>query len=196
VRKAKHENLFTFGPSPGKMSSKIKVRDKEFSVFIPADKIRLRIAEMGETMSRDLNGTVPLFISVLSGAFLFSADLLRTMTMECEISFVRVSSYDGVHSTGVVKDVIGLKEDIRGRTVVILEDIIDTGETAMYLINELKKQEPKEIKLASLLLKPKALKHDLRPDYVGFEVPNDFLMGYGLDYDGLGRNLKDIYTLI
>jgi len=178
------------------MSSTIKVRDKEFSVFIPADKIRLRIAEMGETMSRDLNGTVPLFISVLSGAILFSADLLRTMTIDCEISFVRVASYNGVHSTGIVKDVIGLKEDIKGRTVVILEDIIDTGETALYLINELKKQEPKEIKLASLLLKPKALKHDLRPDYVGFEVPNDFLLGYGLDYDGLGRNLKDIYTLI
>ena len=178
------------------MSSKIKVRDKEFSVFIPADKIRLRVAEMGETISRDLNGSVPIFISVLSGAFLFSADLLRSMTIPCEISFVRVESYNGVHSTGVVKHVIGLKEDIKGRTVVILEDIIDTGETAMYLINELKKQEPKEIKLASLLLKPKALKHDLRPDYVGFEVPNDFLLGYGLDYDGLGRNLKDIYTLI
>jgi len=178
------------------MNSKIKVRDKEFAVFIPADQIQRRIAEMGEKISADLNGSVPLFITVLSGAFLFSADLLRNVTVACEVSFIRVSSYNGVHSTGVVKNVIGLKEDIRGRTVVILEDIIDTGETAVYLMNELRKQEPKEIKLASLLLKPKALKHNLKPDYVGFEVPNDFLLGYGLDYDGLGRNLKDIYTLI
>lgn len=137
-----------------------------------------------------------MFVAVLNGAFLFAADLLKHVSCECEITFVRVSSYAGTQSTGQVRNLIGLNENIEGRTIIIIEDIVDTGDTAMYLFNELKKQQPAEIKIASLLLKPNALKHDLKVDYTGFEVPNDFLVGFGLDYDGIGRNLNDIYTLV
>lgn len=174
----------------------VKIHDKEFKVSISSGVIQNRIAELGSQLSKDMNGKRPLFVAVLNGAFLFAADLLKHVTCECEITFVRVSSYSGTQSTGQVRNLIGLSEKIEGRTVVIIEDIVDTGDTAMYLINELKKERPSEIRFASLLLKPKALKHDIHVDYTGFEVPNDFLVGFGLDYDGLGRNLNDIYTLI
>lgn len=174
----------------------VKIHDKEFKVSISAEVIQNRIAELGRQLSEDMNGKRPLFVAVLNGAFLFAADLLKHVTCECEITFVRVSSYSGTQSTGQVRNLIGLNEKIEGRTVIIIEDIVDTGDTAMYLINELKKERPSEIRFASLLLKPKALKHDIHVDYTGFEVPNDFLVGFGLDYDGLGRNLNDIYTLI
>lgn len=174
----------------------VKIHDKEFKVSISSGVIQNRIAELGSQLSKDMNGKRPLFVAVLNGAFLFAADLLKHVTCECEITFVRVSSYSGTQSIGQVRNLIGLSEKIEGRTVVIIEDIVDTGDTAMYLINELKKERPSEIRFASLLLKPKALKHDIHVDYTGFEVPNDFLVGFGLDYDGLGRNLNDIYTLI
>ena len=173
--------------------NKIKIRDKEFTVTIPEADIRRRIAEMGAAMNGDLGNFFPLFISVLNGAFLFTADLLRHISVECEVTFVRLASYNGMQSTGQVKNLLGLGDNIAGRHVVLLEDIIDTGHTVVYLLEELKKHQPASIRLATLLLKPAALKHDLRPDYVGFEVGNDFLVGYGLDYDGLGRNLNDIY---
>lgn len=174
----------------------VKIHDKEFKVSISAEAIQNRISVLGKQLSEDMNGKRPLFVAVLNGAFLFAADLLKHVTCECEITFVRVSSYSGTQSTGQVRNLIGLNEKIEGRTVVIIEDIVDTGDTAMYLINELKKEQPSDIRFASLLLKPKALKHDIHVDYIGFEVPNDFLVGFGLDYDGLGRNLNDIYTLI
>jgi hypoxanthine phosphoribosyltransferase len=174
----------------------VKIHDKEFKVSISTEVIQNRIAELGRQLSEDMKGKRPLFVAVLNGAFLFAADLLKHVTCECEITFVRVSSYSGTQSTGQVRNLIGLNEKIEGRTVIIIEDIVDTGDTAMYLINELKKERPSEIRFASLLLKPKALKHDIHVDYTGFEVPNDFLVGFGLDYDGLGRNLNDIYTLI
>ena len=175
---------------------KVKIHDKEFRISIPSEKIQQRIAELGRQISTEMNGKKPLFVAVLNGAFLFAADLLKKVTCECEITFVRVSSYSGTQSSGVVKNVVGLSENIEGRTLILIEDIVDTGDTVMYLLSELKKKSPKEIRLASLLLKPKALRHELKVDYTGFEVPNDFLVGYGLDYDGLGRNLNDIYTLI
>ncbi|MCX6292064.1 MAG: hypoxanthine phosphoribosyltransferase [Bacteroidetes bacterium] len=174
----------------------VTIKDKTFSISISSDQIQKRIAEIAVQITKDLKDRNPIFISVLKGAFLFSADLLKKVDMDCEISFMRVSSYSGTQSTGNIKSLIGLSEDITGRTVVLLEDIVDTGETVVYLLNELKKNNPAEIKIASLLLKPKALKHDLKIDYVGFEVPNDFLVGYGLDYDGLGRNLEDIYKIV
>ncbi len=174
----------------------VKIHDKEFKISISAAVIQSRIAELGKQLSDDMNGKRPVFVAVLNGAFLFAADLLKHVTCECEITFVRVSSYAGTQSTGQVRNLIGLNEKIEGRTVIVVEDIVDTGDTAMYLINELKKENPAEIRIASLLLKPKALKHDIKVDYTGFEVPNDFLVGFGLDYDGLGRNLNDIYTLI
>jgi hypoxanthine phosphoribosyltransferase len=175
---------------------KVKIHDKEFSISIPAKEIQERISKIGSRLSSDFEGKRPLFIAVLNGSFLFAADLLKNVSCECEITFVRVSSYAGTKSTGQVRNLVGLNESIEGRSIILVEDIVDTGDTAMYLINELKKERPSEIKIASLLLKPKALKHDLKVDYTGFEVPNDFLVGYGLDYDGLGRNLNDIYTLI
>jgi hypoxanthine phosphoribosyltransferase len=171
------------------------IKDKRFEVSIPASKIAQRIKELGAKMNEDLKNTRPIFVGVLNGSFLFAADLFREITLEAEITFIRVSSYSGTQSTGSVKSVVGIKESLEGRTVVIIEDIVDTGDTAIYLIDELKKQNPEKILFASLLLKPDALRHPVKLDYVGFEVPNDFLVGYGLDYDGLGRNLKDIYTL-
>ncbi len=171
------------------------IKDKRFEVNIPAAKIDQRIKELGAKLNEDLKNTRPIFVSVLNGSFIFAADLFREIKMEAEITFIRVSSYSGTESTGTVKSVVGIKENLEGRTVVIIEDIVDTGDTAIYLIDELKKQNPEKILFASLLLKPDALRHPVKIDYVGFEVPNDFLVGYGLDYDGLGRNLKDIYKL-
>ena len=147
-------------------------------------------------MKADLKDAQPIFISILKGSLFFTSDLLKKIDMDCEISFMRVSSYAGTQSTGQINNLIGLSEDIKGRTVVLLEDIVDTGHTVVYLLDELKKSAPAKILVASLLLKPQALKHDLKIDYVGFEVPNDFLVGYGLDYDGLGRNLNDIYKIV
>ncbi|CAN5642000.1 hypoxanthine phosphoribosyltransferase [soil metagenome] len=174
----------------------VKIHDKEFRISIHSKDIQSRIAALGKQVSEEMNGKKPMFVAVLNGAFLFAADLLKHVSCECEITFVRVSSYAGTQSTGQVRNLIGLNENIEGRTIIIIEDIVDTGDTAMYLFNELKKQQPAEIKIASLLLKPNALKHDLKVDYTGFEVPNDFLVGFGLDYDGIGRNLNDIYTLV
>ena len=171
------------------------IKDKRFEVNIPAAKIDQRIKELGAKLNEDLKNTRPIFVSVLNGSFIFAADLFREIKMEAEITFIRVSSYSGTESTGTVKSVVGIKENLEGRTVVIIEDIVDTGDTAIYLIDELKKQNPEKVLFASLLLKPDALRHPIKIDYVGFEVPNDFLVGYGLDYDGLGRNLKDIYKL-
>ena len=171
------------------------INDKRFEVNIPAATIDRRIKELGAKLNEDLKNTRPIFVSVLNGSFMFAADLFREINMEAEITFIRVSSYSGTESTGTVKSVVGIKENLEGRTVVIIEDIVDTGDTAIYLIDELKKQNPEKVLFASLLLKPDALRHPIKIDYVGFEVPNDFLVGYGLDYDGLGRNLKDIYKL-
>ena len=176
--------------------NKVTIRDKTFTVSITSEEIQKQIAVLAEKISADLQGKQPVFICVLNGAFLFAADLMKRMSMDCEITFVRVSSYAGTQSTGHIKNLVGLSEDIKGRSVIIIEDIVDSGDTVVYLLEELKKNNPAEIRIASLLLKPKALKHDLKIDYVGFEVPNDFLVGYGLDYDGLGRNLNDIYKIV
>ena len=174
----------------------VTVRDKTFEVFISADAIHKRVSELSATMSADLAGTRPLFICVLNGSFIFAADLFRNITTDAEISFIRVSSYEGTQSTGNVKSIVGISQDLSDRTVVLLEDIVDTGDTAVYLLDHIRSHNPAKIYFASLLLKPKALRHQVHLDYTGFEVPNDFLIGYGLDYDGLGRNLPDIYKLI
>ena len=174
----------------------VTIKDKTFGIAISSEHIQKRVQEMATQIDHDLKGKIPVFIPVLNGAVLFFADLFRNISIECEISFVRVSSYSGTHSSGVVNNILGLNEKIEGRTAVIVEDIVDSGNTVMYLYNELKKQGASEIRIITLLLKPDALKHDIKPDYVGFEMPADFLVGYGLDYDGLGRNLNDIYKLV
>jgi hypoxanthine phosphoribosyltransferase len=148
-------------------------------------------------MNQDLDGEKPLFLCILNGSFMFAAELFKRISLiEAEISFVKLASYQGDSTTGTVKQLIGLNEDIKGRTVVILEDIVDTGITIENIMEQMAKLEPKEVKIATLLLKPDALQKDVQLDYVGLEIPNDFIVGYGLDYDGYGRNLIDIYSVI
>ncbi|CDE86969.1 hypoxanthine guanine phosphoribosyltransferase [Prevotella sp. CAG:891] len=175
---------------------KIKVRDREFTVSIPEAKILQRVAEVAAQINNDLKNENPLFLAVLNGSFVFAADLMRCMEMPCEISFVRMASYEGTSSTGKVKQLIGLKEEIKGRTVVIVEDIIDSGLTMKNLLATLEEKQPKDIRIAALLVKPGNLQVDLDIPYCCFDIPNDFIVGYGLDYDGEGRNLRSIYTVV
>ncbi len=174
----------------------VEVKDKEFTISIPAAEIQKRVKELGVAISSDLEGKKPIFLAVLNGSFVFAADLLREVTIPCEISFIRMASYSGTSSTGKVKEVLGITESLKGRTVVIIEDIIDSGLTMQELIALLEKKEPAEIHIAALLVKPDNLKVSLDIPYCCFKIPNDFIVGYGLDYDGEGRNLKDIYTVV
>lgn len=176
--------------------SLVKIKDKEFIIKIASATIQDRVKTLAAQINHDYEGKMPVIVGVLNGAVLFTCDLFKNLNMECELTFLRVSSYHGgLTSSGEVSRVIGLKENIEGRHVLMIEDIVDSGETAMHLFSELQKYNPASLKLATALFKPAALKYDLTPDYVGFEVENDFLVGYGLDYDGLGRNLNDIYVL-
>ena len=174
----------------------ITVKDLRFNISIPAEEIKKRIAELAAQISSDLKGRNPLFLAVLNGSFMFAADLMRGITTPCEISFVRLSSYTGTESTGTVHELIGLNEDLTGRTVVIIEDIVDSGLTMRELLSMLKTKNPADVRIASLLVKPGNLKVKLDIPYCCFQIPNDFIVGYGLDYDGYGRNLPDIYTLV
>ncbi len=175
---------------------KVQVRDKAFEVSIPEAEIMRRVAEVAAQIDADMTGRKPLFLAVLNGSFVFAADLLRGITTPCEITFVRMSSYAGTESTGNVRELIGLSEDIEGRDVVIVEDIIDSGLTMVSLLDTLKAKNPKSVSIAALLVKPGNLKVQLDIPYCCFEIPNDFIVGYGLDYDGEGRNLRSIYTVV
>lgn len=174
----------------------IRIKDKQFRTFITEEQILKEVARVGEEINRDLADANPLFVSVLNGSFMFTADLMKHVSVPCEISFVKLASYAGTSSTGKVKELVGLNDDITGRTIVIVEDIIDTGLTMERLIETLKARNPKEIRIATLLVKPDKLKVDLDINYIAMSIPNDFIVGYGLDYDGLGRNYRDIYTVI
>lgn len=171
------------------------MRDKSFSVFLTAEEIKSRVEQLARQISEDYAGKRPLFLAVLSGSFVFAADLLRAVTIPCEIAFIRVSSYAGTSSTGQVKQLMGLKEDIAGRSVIVVEDIIDTGLTMKELQQILAEKHPADVRLASLLVKPGNLQVDLDIPYRCFDIPNDFIVGYGLDYDGEGRNLPNIYKV-
>jgi hypoxanthine phosphoribosyltransferase len=177
------------------MAAEVTIHDKTFVPFISASKIQARIKELGSLIDHDYSDKRPLLIGVLNGSAIFMADLLRNINEACEIAFIRVSSYEGTNSTGKVKSMMGLEDSIHGRHVILVEDIIDTGDTAKYLIEELTAKNPASLRFATILFKPTALKHEINPDYVGFEIPPAFVVGYGLDYDGLGRNLPDIYQL-
>lgn len=176
---------------------KVKILDKEFELFIPYEKIRGAVEQMADVMNKELAGKDPLFLCILNGSFMFAAELFKRINfVESEISFVKLASYSGDKTTGKVKQLIGLNEEIEGRTVVVLEDIVDTGITICNIQEQLAKLNPKEVQIASLLLKPDALQKEVDLKYVGMEIPNDFIVGYGLDYDGYGRNLLDIYSVV
>ena len=174
----------------------IKIEDKSFRVSIPEAEIKTRVKALAEQMSKDLEGKNPIFLAVLNGAFIFAADLMREMTIPCEISFVKLASYQGTTSTGKVKEVFGINEDLSGRTVVIVEDIVESGQTMKQMIESLGTRNPASVQICTLFFKPEKLKEELTLDYVAFRIPDDFILGYGLDYDGLGRELKDVYTIV
>jgi len=163
--------------------------------YITEDEIQSRITALAEKINEDLKGQDVLFFGVLNGVFLFAADIFRQINLECQVSFIKLASYDGTSSTGKIKELIGWNEDITGKTVVVLEDIVDTGATLERVIAELKLRKAADVKICTLLFKPEAYTKDIPIDYIGFEIPNNFVVGYGLDYDGYGRNLRAIYKL-
>lgn len=177
--------------------SRVKLHDKEFEIFIPYAQINETVKKMAAQISNDLKNEDVLFICILNGSFMFTAELFKAIDIEqAEVTFMRLSSYDGTDTTGRVKKLIGLNEPIRNRTLVILEDIIDTGTTIVEVMNLLKEHNPKAVKIATLLLKPDKFNNKMNIDYVGIEIGNDFIVGFGLDYDQKGRNLKDIYRIV
>lgn len=173
-----------------------KLKDKSFEKYILNTDIQAKVTELATRINTELNGKKPLFVVVLNGAFIFASDLLKQVTIDCEIAFVKLSSYQGTQSSGVVQQIIGLDLDIKGRTLVVIEDIVDTGLTLDSFLTTLKAMEPAEVKVASCLLKPEPFKSKFPVDYLCFSIPNEFVVGYGLDYDGLGRNSADIYKII
>ena len=173
----------------------MKIKDKEFSIFIPKEEIEEKVKGLAGQINVDYKDKAPLFIGILNGSFMFAADLLKYVNIPAEISFIKLNSYTKTHSSGKVKELIGLDENIFGRNLIIIEDIVDTGLTIQHLLGELLDLGPKSIEVATLLHKPGATVEELSLRYVGFRIPNQFVVGYGLDYDGHGRNLNDIYQL-
>ena len=173
----------------------VKIKDKEFVPMISEEEIKRRVKELAAQISKDMAGKNPLLLAVLNGSFVFAADLMREITIESEISFVKLASYQGTTSTGTVKEVIGSNENLSGRTVIIVEDIVESGLTMKRMIESLGTRNPASVHICTLLLKPDCLKVDLDIEYAAFSIPNDFIVGYGLDYDQQARNLKDIYVL-
>ena len=175
--------------------SVIQVIDKKFKPYLSAAEIGNRIKSVAAQINKDYEGKKPIFIAILNGSFMFASDLFKEITVEAEICFIKLASYKGTKSTGNVITSIGLDEPLEGRHVSIIEDIVDTGNTLNKFLPQLYNQQPASLKIAALLHKPEALEHPITIDYLGFSVPNIFLLGFGLDYDGLGRNLAEIYQL-
>jgi len=174
----------------------VTIHDKKFSQSISAKKIRTAILQMAVRINKDLVSKNVVFVGILNGSFLFAADLLRLIHFNCRITFVKTSSYSGTDNTGNVTHLIGLNEVIKDKTIVLIEDIVDSGNTLDSVIKDLEKHKPAEIKIATLVFKPDAYEYNRKIDYIGFRIPNAFVIGYGLDYDGFGRNLENIYTEI
>lgn len=174
---------------------KVTYNGLTFVPYIRNEKIQDRIKELGKTITEETRGKRPLFLVVLNGAFPFASDLFRAVDTDAEITFVRLKSYEGTSTTGSVRKLMGLTEDLKGRDVIVVEDIVDTGHTIARLLDELRALEPASLKVATLLFKPESLQCDVKPDYVGFSIPPKFIIGFGLDLDGLARNLPDIYVL-
>ena len=172
------------------------ILDKKFRELISGEAISKRIGEMADQINHDYKGKDVVFLGILNGAFLFAADLFKKIDLKARISFVKLASYQGTRSSGAVKELIGWNEDIKGMEVIVLEDIVDTGHTLELIVGELKIRKVSGVKIATLLFKPDAYKKKIPVDYIGFRIPNDFVVGYGLDYDGYGRNLPSVYTLI
>ena len=174
----------------------IQIKDRQFKMSIPESEIQQAVKSVAEQMNKDLDGANPLFICVLNGAFMFAGDLMKYFTLPCEITFIKLTSYAGLYTSGDVKEIMGLSESVIDRNVVVVEDIVDTGITMDKILTSLNAKGAKSIKVATFLQKPDALQRDITVDYVAIKIPNDFIVGYGLDYDGYGRNLRDIYTVV
>ena len=173
----------------------ITLHDKTFDTYLSAETIQQKVQELAEQLNKDYQGKKPLFIAILNGSFMFAADIFKYLTIDAEISFIKLASYRGMKSTGNIITAIGLDDDLYGRDVIILEDIVDTGKTLNEFLPKLHHQQPQSLKILALLHKAEATRFPLTIDYIGFTIPDKFVVGYGLDYDGLGRNLKEIYQL-
>jgi hypoxanthine phosphoribosyltransferase len=173
----------------------IQLHSKKFIPYISEKEIDEAITTIADLINREFEGKKPLMMGVLNGSFMFVSDLMKKITIDCELSFVKLASYHGTQSSGVVNELIGLSTDITGRHVIVLEDIVDTGKTLEYLLDVLKTHETASISIGTLLLKPEVFKKKYPVQYVGKNIPNKFVVGYGLDFDGLGRNLREIYQL-
>jgi len=174
----------------------IKIHDKYFEPFILFEKIENAIGKLADSINRDIEGRTPIFLVIVNGSFMFAGDLLKKINLPCEVSFVKLASYVGTQSTEKVRQLIGFDEDIVGRTIIIIEDIIDSGITMENVLGQLERMGAADVRIATLLFKPDAFQKSYKIDYIGIEIPNDFIVGYGLDYDSQGRNLKDIYRII
>lgn len=174
----------------------VKIKDKTFKTFIPEKEILEHVKVVADSINEDMKDKNPLFLAVLNGSFIFAADLMRMITIPCQISFVKLASYQGTTSTGKITEVIGINEDLAGRNVIIVEDIVDTGLTMKRMVETLGTRRPESIHICTLLVKPEKLQVDLDIEYAAMSIPNDFIVGYGLDYDQEGRGLRDIYSIV
>ena len=178
------------------VEKQITLHGKTFELYISEDKIVDAISKVADDIRRDMDGKNPLFVGILNGAYMFVAELMSKLSPNYELTFAAYSSYHGTKSAGIVQELLPIRSDIKDRPIVLLEDIIDTGLTMQYVTNRLREEGAKDVRLATMLLKPESLKCDLKPDYVGMEIDNDFIVGFGLDYDGLGRTSRNIYKIV
>lgn len=173
----------------------IRLNDKAFRISIPESEILQKVKAVAEKINKDYEGKKPLLLAVLNGSFMFASDLMKELTVECSISFVKLASYQGTMSTGKVHEVIGINEDLTGRDIIIVEDIVESGHTMVQMMDSLANRNPASVRICTLFFKPQKLQEDIKVDYVAMPIGDDFIVGYGLDYDQLGRNLRDVYIV-